>query len=452
MTKTRLTFLGTLAFAAAQQVGNYQNETHPKLQWSKCAADGGCQQISGELVMDANLRWLHKVDDWHSCFADGQWDYTVCNSVENCTANCAIEGAEYSYVYGVKSGNDSVSQQFVNKFDFSQNIGSRLFVSASKDKYQMFTLLNNELAFDVDLSTVECGINGALHFVAMDEDGGMSRHPGNKAGAEYGTGYCDSSCPRSLKFVAGKANTDMWFPSETDPVAGAGLLGACCPEFAVWNSNAHSFSMSSHICPRDDYQVCVGKDCDAWWIQPGERYNARCDFWGCGYNPYRLGATDFYGKGKKVDTSRKFTVVTQFGDTKVTQFFIQNGTRIDMPDPTLEGLPEHNGLTPEFCAKSSALFDEPDRFGLNGGWQTHLKMLSRPMVLSLSISDDHSYHNLWLDSTYPIDETDHPVPGTVRGDCPMDDNDPRVVESMNPKAKVVWSNIRFGPIGSTVKV
>lgn len=36
-------------------------------------------------------------------------------------------------------------------------------------KYQMFTLMNNEFAFDVDLSTVECGLNAALYFVAMDE-------------------------------------------------------------------------------------------------------------------------------------------------------------------------------------------------------------------------------------------------------------------------------------------
>lgn len=49
-----------------------------------------------------------------------------------------------------------------------------------------------------------CGINGALYFVKMDADGGLSKYPTNKAGAPYGTGYCDAQCPRDLKFIAGK--------------------------------------------------------------------------------------------------------------------------------------------------------------------------------------------------------------------------------------------------------
>ncbi|TKW49157.1 hypothetical protein CTA1_12892 [Colletotrichum tanaceti] len=37
-----------------------------------------------------------------------------------------------------------------------------------------------------------------------------------------------------------------------------------------------------------------------------------------------MGVTGFYGKGKTVDTSRKFTVVTQFSNNKVQQYFVQN--------------------------------------------------------------------------------------------------------------------------------
>lgn len=76
----------------------------------------------------------------------------------------------------------------------------------NEDKYQMFTLLNNEVAVDVDLSSVECGINAALYFVAMEPDGGLARYPTNKAGAKYGTGYCDASCPRSNRFNGGKVS------------------------------------------------------------------------------------------------------------------------------------------------------------------------------------------------------------------------------------------------------
>ena len=56
--------------------------------------------------------------------------------------------------------------------------------------YQEFDLLNQEFTFDVDLSQLPCGLNGALYFVEMASDGGMSQYPANKAGAAYGTGYC----------------------------------------------------------------------------------------------------------------------------------------------------------------------------------------------------------------------------------------------------------------------
>jgi cellulose 1,4-beta-cellobiosidase len=38
----------------------------------------------------------------------------------------------------------------------------------------------------------------------MDADGGLSEYSGNKAGAAYGVGYCDSQCPRDLKFINGE--------------------------------------------------------------------------------------------------------------------------------------------------------------------------------------------------------------------------------------------------------
>lgn len=64
-------------------------------------------------------------------------------------------------------------------------------------------MTNQELAFDVDVSQLPCGLNGALYFVGMDKDGGMSKYSTNKAGAKYGTGYCDGQCPRDLKFING---------------------------------------------------------------------------------------------------------------------------------------------------------------------------------------------------------------------------------------------------------
>jgi cellulose 1,4-beta-cellobiosidase len=68
----------------------------------------------------------------------------------------------------------------------------------------------------------------------MDEDGGMSRYPRNKAGARYGTGYCDANCPRDLRFVSDIANVEGWTPSEDDPNKGYGEAGSCCAQMNIW--------------------------------------------------------------------------------------------------------------------------------------------------------------------------------------------------------------------------
>ena len=74
---------------------------------------------------------------------------------------------------------------------------------ANDTNYQTFHLLNKEFSFQVDVSNLPCELNGALYFVAMDADGGLAKYPTNKAGAKYGTGYCDASCSRDTLFVNG---------------------------------------------------------------------------------------------------------------------------------------------------------------------------------------------------------------------------------------------------------
>jgi cellulose 1,4-beta-cellobiosidase len=46
----------------------------------------------------------------------------------------------------------------------------------------MFNLIGNEFTFDVDLSQLPCGLNGALYFVSMPQKGHGT------PGAKYGTG------------------------------------------------------------------------------------------------------------------------------------------------------------------------------------------------------------------------------------------------------------------------
>lgn len=80
----------------------------------------------------------------------------------------------------------------------------------SESKYEMFKLKNKEFSVTVDVSQLSCGLNGALYFVEMEEDGGLSTGKYNKAGAKYGTGYCDAQCPHDVKFIDGEANILDW--------------------------------------------------------------------------------------------------------------------------------------------------------------------------------------------------------------------------------------------------
>jgi cellulose 1,4-beta-cellobiosidase len=441
-----LALLSLIAAVQAQNVGTQQTETHPKLSWSKCSSGGSCTSQSGEVVIDSNWRWLHTTSGTQNCYDGNEWT-SACTSEADCT-KCALEGADYGKTYGVSTSGNQLSLTFMTKHEYGTNIGSRLYLMQNADTYQMFTLNNNELAFDVDLSTIECGLNSALYFVAMESDGGKKTYSTNKAGAKYGTGYCDAQCARDLKFVGGKANSDGWEASSNDANAGVGKYGACCAEIDIWESNAHAFAFTPHACENNKYHVCETDDCGGTYSE--DRFAGLCDANGCDYNPYRMGNTNFYGKGLTVDTSKKFTVVSQFSPNKLTQFLVQNGVKHVIPSPTYDGLPDSSDITPDFCDNQFEVFGDRNRFAEVGGWTALNEALTIPMVLVMSIWDDHYANMLWLDSTYPPEKEGQP--GAARGPCSQDSGVPSDVESQYPNAKVNWSNIRFGPIGSTVKV
>jgi len=235
-----LVSIALLAAPSAQQQGTYEPEVHQKLQWSRCGPDKTCSPVNGQITMDADYRWLHERNTYKDCHYDGHWDELVCNGTAACTDKCVLEGASYKYVYGVNTTKDALRQQFRTSADFANNYGSRVYLMENQTRYQTFTLLNNELAFDVDLSTIGCGLNSALYFVEMDADGGVARFPAgtNTAGAEYGMGYCDATCPQDLRYVGGKANTEGFTGRGTlgdrEP-SPPGYYGACCSQFDVWS-------------------------------------------------------------------------------------------------------------------------------------------------------------------------------------------------------------------------
>jgi len=88
-----------------------------------------------------------------------------------------------------------------------------------------------------------------------------------------------------------------------------GKDGICCAEFDIWEANLTASAYTSHPCRVSESTVCDNdEDCG----DGDHRYGGICDKDGCDLNSYRAGAMDFYGAGKTVDTTKPFTVVTQF--------------------------------------------------------------------------------------------------------------------------------------------
>ncbi|KAF9525303.1 cellulose 1,4-beta-cellobiosidase precursor [Crepidotus variabilis] len=446
--------LAALTSVHGQGVGSYQSETHPKLNWQKCTKGGSCTTVAGSIVLDANWRWVHKTGDYKNCYTGNTWDTTLCKSNKDCASNCALEGADYSKTYGITTSGNSLTMKFVTNNDNGANIGSRVYLLASDTKYQMFTLLNQEFTFDIDVSKLPCGLNGAVYFSQMDADGGMSRFSTNKAGAKYGTGYCDSQCPRDIKFINGEANAEGWTPADNDQNAGLGGAGSCCNEMDIWEANSISTAYTPHPCDGLQQNKCSGTACGGG----DNRYASECDPDGCDFNSYRMGDTSFYGPGKKVNSNSKFTIVTQFitdtgtasGSLKeIRRLYVQGGKVIQNSKVNVDGMnPALDSVNDEFCATAKTAFGDTDSFGKHGGLRQIGKSMAKGAVLVLSIWDDHTANMLWLDSSYPTDK-DPSTPGVARGTCDTGSGVPADVEGAANGVQVIYSNIKYGDIGST---
>ncbi|KAI0454790.1 cellulose 1,4-beta-cellobiosidase [Xylaria acuta] len=436
-----------VATAKAQCAASLTTETHPALTWQQCSAGGSCSNVNGKVVVDSNWRWVHDTSGTN-CYNGNEWDTALCKDATSCASACCLDGADYAGTYGATTSGNALNLKFVTNGPYSKNIGSRLYLMKDDETYQGFKLLGNEFTFDVDVSNLPCGLNGALYFVSMDLDGGKAKHPTNTAGAKYGTGYCDSQCPRDLKFIDGKANVEGWKPSTNDANAGIGTMGACCAEMDIWEANSISAAYTPHPCKNSAYHSCSGDSCGGTYS--ADRYAGDCDPDGCDFNSYRQGATGFYGAGLTVDTTKKITVVTQFIQSggalsEIKRFYVQNGKVIPNSESTISGA-TGNSITQGFCDAQKTAFGDTNVFNQRGGLKQMGDALSKDMVLVMSVWDDHAANMLWLDSTYPVTGT---APGTKRGSCATSSGVPADVESQHPDASVAYSNIKFGPINST---
>nr|AGV05132.1 glycoside hydrolase family 7 protein [Achaetomiella gracilis] len=449
---TRFATLAALAAsAAAQQACTVTTESHPSLTWAKCTSGGSCSNVSGSITVDANWRWTHTISGYTNCYTGNKWDSSICTDGDSCAAKCCLDGADYSSTYGISTNGNALNLKFVTKGPYSTNVGSRTYFMESDTKYQTFKLLGNEFTFDVDLSNLGCGLNGALYFVAMDADGGVSRYSGNKAGAKYGTGYCDAQCPRDLKFINGAANNEGWVSSTNDVNAGVGKYGSCCSEMDIWEANNMANAFTPHPCTTIGQSRCEGDNCGGTYSN--DRYAGICDPDGCDFNPYRMGNKTFFGNGMTVDTSKKMTVVTRFltdssGNlSEIKRYYVQGGKVIPNSQSTISSV-TGNSITQSFCEARKKAFNDPDDFTKKGGFAQMSKALAGDMVLVMSLWDDHAANMLWLDSTYPVNKAGQPGAGLPP--CPTSSGVPADVEAQVPNSNVIFSNIRFGPIGSTV--
>jgi len=247
-----------------------------------------------------------------------------------------------------------------------------------------------------------------------------------------------------------QANAVGWKPSKNDKNAGVGGFGSCCAEMDVWEANSMAAALTPHACKTTGQERCTGDGCGGTYSET--RYAGTCDPDGCDFNSYRMGDTGFYGKGKVVDTTKKFTVVTQFIGSplkEIKRFYVQNGKVIPNSMSKIAGV-TGNSITPAFCDAQKKVFGEEanDTFKTLGGFTSMSQALQKGMVLVMSLWDDHYANMHWLDSINPDGAAETKL-GAKRGECPTSGGSPAQVESEGGSASVTFSNIKFGEINST---
>jgi cellulose 1,4-beta-cellobiosidase len=226
------------------------------------------------------------------------------------------------------------------------------------------------------------------------------------------------------------------------------MYGSCCGELDVWEANSVSAAYTPHPCQVTGQTRCSGADCAI-----NSRYEGVCDPDGCDFNSFRMGDKSFYGKGMTVDTSRKFTVVTQFltsgsSLSEIRRLYVQDGRVIQNSKTNIPGMTAYDSITTNFCNDQKTTFGDTNSFQQKGGMAGISAAMNRGMVLVLSIWDDHAVNMLWLDSNYPT-TADSSKPGIARGTCSTTSGKPTDVENSAANSQVVFSNIRFGDINST---
>lgn len=409
----------TLSFAllglVASQKPGESVEVHPKITTYRCTKADGCSEATNYIVLDSLAHAVHQVDNTYNC---GDWgsspNSTACPTVEACAQNCIMEGlSDYSTVGVTTDGTSLRLQMIVNDSTKSPRV---YLLDETEEAYEMVKFTGGEFTFDVNIGSLPCGMNGALYLSEMEAKGGKSEL--NTGGAYWGTGYCDAQC-YTTPFINGLGN-----------LAGA---GACCNEMDIWEANSRAAHLAPHPCNETGVYLCEGPACE---------FDGVCDKNGCSWNPYRIDQPTYYGRGEdfKVDTTKPFTVITQFpADTEsgdlvsIRRLYVQDGVVIEPEAVTLPGLPQVAAMNDEFCdATGSAKFMDL------GAHKSMGDAMTRGMVLAISIWWDAEGNMLWLDGA-----------SEGAGPCNMTEGNPEGIVMVEPYPEVTFSNMRWGELDST---
>ncbi|KAI1638259.1 cellulase [Biscogniauxia mediterranea] len=403
-----------LGLAVAQKPGATP-DTHPQLTTYRCTVADGCTEATNYIVLDSTAHGVHQVND--SSLGCGDWgsgpDPTACPTVEACAENCVMEGVtDYSTVGVTTDGTSLRLLQIVDGVVKSPRI---YLLDEKKEQYEMVKFTGGEFTFDIDATHLPCGMNSALYLSEMLPDGGQSEL--NPGGAAWGTGYCDAQC-YVTPWVNGIGNVEA--------------KGVCCNEMDIWEANARATQIAPHTCNQTAVYLCEGAECERDGV---------CDKSGCGWNPYRLDQPNYYGEGAdfSVDTTKPFTVVTQFPADEsgnlieIHRIYVQGGKVIAAETVQKEGLPQVAFENDEYCAATGAT-----KFMSQGAMKGMGDAMTRGMVLAFSLWWDEGSNMSWLDGA-----------AEGAGPCNATEGNPESIQVIEPSPEVTFSNLKWGEIGST---
>ncbi|KIN01738.1 glycoside hydrolase family 7 protein [Oidiodendron maius Zn] len=212
---------------------------------------------------------------------------------------------------------DSNYRWLHNVGEYDLRIPSEFDSTLYPNTYDVFKPLNQELTFDVDVSRVSCGINGTLYLSEMIQIEAQN----------FVNGVVRTPLTRTID-LSSLISRQSW----------DGLNGACCNEMDTLGSQ--------HCCITGPY-TCSGSLCSSG----DERYDGVCDEDGCDFN--------YYGPGKKIDTTHKFTVTAQFLSnnncasgalSQVRRLYVQDGRVIQNSNTNITGIAMTNHISVAFCA------------------------------------------------------------------------------------------------------